>query len=107
MVEQFQALDIRVGGITAVEAFPEAQKPLYRLTIDFGPPGLRRSAAALRPHYPWEDMVGRLVVAVVNFPPGQTGPFASQCLVLAAVQGDGSLRLLQPDGPSELDTRIA
>ncbi len=106
-VDQFQALDIRVGRVVSVEDFPEARKPLYRLTLDFGPLGLRRAAAALKPDYRPEELTGRLVVAVVNFPPRRIGPFTSEVLVLAAVQADGRLMLLQPDGHSNPGARIA
>ena len=105
--DQFEAVDIRVGRIEAVEDFPEARQPAWKLTIDFGHELGRRRSSAQITNYGREDLDGRLVVAVVNFPPKQIGPFMSECLVLGAVNEDGTVRLLEPDEGSELGDRIA
>lgn len=106
-VEQFGRVDMRVGRIVAAEEFPEARKPSYRLTVDFGPLGVRRSSAAIRPFYAREELVGRLVVAVVNFPPRQIARFMSEVLVLGAVDEEGRVRLLRPDDGARPGDRIA
>ncbi|MGH2467777.1 MAG: tRNA-binding protein [Candidatus Limnocylindrales bacterium] len=94
----FERLDLRVGLIVAAEPFPEARRPAYRLTIDFGPAGQRRSSAQLPGTYPDPgELVGRLVVAVVNFPPKRIAGFASEVLVLGALPGDGRIPLLSVD----------
>ena len=104
--DQFGAVDIRVGRVTAVEDFPEARKPAWKLTIDFGPEiGTRRSSAQIT-NYSREQLEGRLVVAVVNFPPRQIGPFRSEVLVLGAVDGDKGVILLAPDEDVALGDRI-
>jgi tRNA-binding protein len=96
-----------VGRIIVVEEFPEAKTPSFWLTIDFGPEiGVKRSSAALGEHYAEDALHSRLVVAVTNFPPKQVGPHMSHVLVLAAVDPDGSLCLIQPDGEVELGARI-
>ena len=105
--EQFAAVDMRVGRVTAVEDFPEARKPAWKLTIDFGPElGTKRSSAQIA-DYPRERLEGRLVVAVVNFPPRQIGPFRSEVLVLGAVDDDKGVILLAPDEDVALGDRIA
>ena len=106
-VEEFQQVDMRVGRIVAVEEFPEARKPSYRLTIDFGPLGTRRSSAAIRPWYRPEELLGRLVIAVVNLPVRRVAGFPSEVLVLGAIQVDGRVILLQPDAEAELGSFIA
>ena len=106
--EDFDKVAMRVGRIIRVEPFPEARKPAYKLWIDFGPYGIKKSSAQLPRWYPDpQALVGRLVVAVTNFPPKQIGPFMSEVLVLGAVQSDGRVVLLQPDGESELGAPIA
>jgi len=97
-MDDFMKIDMRVGRITAVEPFPAARKPAYRLTIDFGPGGMRRSSAQLPPTYPDPNsLVGRLIVAVVNFPPRNIAGFKSEVLVLGALPADGSIPLLGVD----------
>jgi tRNA-binding protein len=105
--DQFEAVDIRVGRIEAVEDFPEARRPAWKLTIDFGPELGRKRSSAQITNYRREQLEGRLVVAVVNFPPKQIGPFLSECLVLGAVNDDGTVWLLEPDEGSELGDRVA
>lgn len=106
-IEDFEKIDMRVGRIVEVEEFPEARKPSYKLTIDFGPLGTRRSSAGLKPYYRPEELVGRQVVCVVNFPPRRVAGFPSEVLVLGAMQQDGRVVLLQPDRESELASPIA
>jgi tRNA-binding protein len=95
--QDFERIDLRVGRVTAAEDFPKARKPSYRLTIDFGALGTRRSVAALKPDYRIEEVIGRQVVCVFNFPPRRIAGFDSEVLVLAATEDDGTLRLLSPD----------
>ncbi len=106
-VEDFLALDLRVGRILEAEDFAKARKPSYRLLIDFGPLGTRRSVAALKADYAAAELPGRQVVCVVNFPPRRIAGFDSEVLVLAAVEGGGRLRLLRPDAEAELGSRIS
>jgi tRNA-binding protein len=96
--EHFAGLDIRVGRILAVEEFPEARVPAWKLTIDFGPElGERRSSAQIT-HYAREELEGRLIVAVTNFPPKRIAGFKSECLVLGALSEANGVVLLRPDG---------
>ena len=105
--DQFLAVDMRVGRIVEVEDFPEARKPAWKLRIDFGPElGVKRSSAQIT-NYAREELEGRLVVAVVNFPPRQIGPVRSEVLVLGAVEEDGTVLILRPDGAATPGTRIA
>jgi tRNA-binding protein len=106
-VDDFQRVEMRVGCILDVKDFPEARKPSYRLTIDFGPYGVKESSAAVQPWYTREELVGRPIVAVTNFPPRQIGPFMSEVLCLGAVQSDGRVVLLRPDQEGELGAQIA
>jgi tRNA-binding protein len=102
----FQAVDIRVGRITAVEDFPEARKPAWKLTIDFGPEiGEKRSSAQIT-NYSREQLEGRLVVGVVNFPPRTIGPFSSEVLVLGALDDEKGVILLRPDQEVALGDRV-
>lgn len=105
--EEFRKVDVRVGRVLAAEDFPEARNPSYRLTIDFGPLGVKRSSAAVQPWYTKEELTGRSVVAVVNFPPKQIANLMSEVLVLGAVQGDRRVILLRPDEEGERGARIA
>jgi tRNA-binding protein len=88
---------MRVGVVVDAQPFPEARRPAYRLWVDFGPLGIKRSSAQITHHYPVADLVGRRVIAVVNFPPKQIGPFLSEVLVLGAYDERGEVVLLQPD----------
>ncbi|MGI9140004.1 MAG: tRNA-binding protein [Gemmatimonadaceae bacterium] len=105
--DQFFAVDIRVGRVLSAEPFPEARKPAIKLTIDFGEIGIKRSSAQLTLHYKPEDLVGKLVVAVVNFPPRQIGPFVSEVLVLGACPTPADVILLTPDLDVAPGARIA
>jgi tRNA-binding protein len=95
-----------VGVVTDAREFPEARRPAYRLWIDFGPLGIKRSSAQITRHYRPQEMIGRRVVAVVNFAPKQVGPFVSEVLVLGAYDEDGEVVLLQPDRPVAPGARI-
>ncbi len=103
----FDKVDMRVGRVKRVEAYPEAHRPSYLLQIDFGAEmGVKNSIAAIREQYSSSELIGRSVVAVVNFPPKQIGKRRSCALVLAAVSDSGGLRLLRPDGEIGLGSRV-
>jgi tRNA-binding protein len=104
--DDFLKVDMRVGRVVAVDDFPEARKPAWKLTIDFGPEiGTKRSSAQIT-NYEREELEGRLVVAVVNFPPRQIGPFMSQVLTLGATDDAGNIILLEPRSDVPLGSRI-
>jgi tRNA-binding protein len=105
-IEDFQKLEMRVGRVLTVADFPEARNPSYKLTIDFGPYGTRRSSAAVRRWYEKDDLVGRLVVCVTNFPPRRIATFESEVLTLGAIEADGRVVLLEPDSDAELGSPI-
>ncbi len=106
-IDDFQKLDIRVGRIIDVEEFPEARKPSYRLKIDFGNEiGIKKSCAQLPLIYKKEELVGRLVLGVVNFPPRQIGPATSEVLTLGVPGPDGNCILIHPDREVELGGRL-
>lgn len=98
--EQFLDVDIRVGTVTRAEPFPEARKPAIKLWIDFGDEvGEKKTSAQITVHYEPDDLVGKQVMAVVNFPPRQIGPFMSEVLVLGLSDDAGAIVLLAPDKP--------
>jgi tRNA-binding protein len=103
----FDKVDMRVGVVTSAQEFPEARRPAYKLEIDFGAEiGVKRSSAQITRHYRAGDLLGRRVVAVVNFPPKRVGPFVSEVLVLGAYDADGEVVLLAPDRPVAPGGRI-
>ena len=105
--QQFDAVEMRVGKIISVEEFPEARKPSYWVSMDFGKNiGVKKSSVAIRNLYQRGELMGRLVVAVTNFPSKQIATHRSEVLILAAVNADGSMKLLQPDGSVEIGARI-
>lgn len=103
----FLKVDIRVGRIVKTEDFPKARKPAYKLWVDFGEPlGIRKTSAQLTKLYTREELVGRQVLAVVNFPPRQVADFMSEILVLGAMPDDDTVVLLQPDREAPLGSRM-
>jgi len=103
----FLKVDMRVGTVVAAEPFPEARKPAYKLTIDFGAEvGVKRTSAQITTLYQPDTLVGQQVVAVVNFPPKQIGPFMSECLVMGSVAVDGTVTLLTTTQVAENGLRI-
>ncbi|MCK8491410.1 tRNA-binding protein [Spirosoma sp. RP8] len=102
----FEKVEIRTGTILSVDAFPEARKPAYKLTIDFGDFGIKRTSAQITKLYSMDELVGKQVVAVINFPPKQIATFMSECLVLGAVADDGTVTLLQTERPTVNGLRI-
>ena len=106
-IDDFERVDMRVGRILTVEEFPEARNPAWKLAIDFGPEiGVKRSSAQIT-HYRPEDLEGRLVVGVVNFPPRRIAGFASEVLVLGGLDPEKGVVLLRPDEDVALGSRIA
>ncbi|WP_337996864.1 tRNA-binding protein [Oleispirillum naphthae] len=105
--EDFEKVDIRVGRVIRAEVNAAARKPAYKLWVDFGPEvGELKSSAQLVKHYTPEDLVGRLVMGVVNFPPKQIGPVRSECLVLGVPDAAGEVILLQPERDAPLGGRM-
>lgn len=92
----FEKVEMHVGTIIEAHEFPEARKPAYQLHIDFGPLGIKKSSAQITKRYALDDLVGKQVIAVVNFPKKQIGSFMSECLVLGIVGKDNDVILLQP-----------
>ncbi|MEM9552505.1 MAG: tRNA-binding protein [Pseudomonadota bacterium] len=105
--DDFLKVDIRVGEVLRAEPFPEARKPAIKMWIDFGDEiGERKSSAQVTAHYTPDMLIGRQVLAVVNFPPRQIGPFMSEVLVLGLPDPEGEIRLIGPDGPVPLGGRM-
>ena len=105
--EGFLKVDIRVGRIVTAEPFPQARKPAFKLTIDFGPEiGLKRSSAQITVNHTPEELVGSQVLAVVNFPPRQIGPFMSEVLTLGVPDANGDVMLIRPDREVPIGGRL-
>ena len=105
--DDFLKVDVRVGRVVSADPFPEARKPAYKLTIDFGPDiGLKRSSAQITTHYTRDELVGRKVAAVVNFAPRQIGPFMSEVLTLGFPDAGGEVVLLGVDREVEIGGRL-
>lgn len=106
--QDFEKVELRAGTIVEARTFPEARKPAYIVTIDFGERiGTRNSSAQITDLYSPEELVGKQVIAVINFPRKQIGPFMSECLVTGLVQQDGRVILAVPDKPAENGSRLA
>jgi tRNA-binding protein len=104
--EDFAKVDMRVGRIVAVDEFPQARKPAWKLRIDFGPLGVKSSSAQITLHYGKEDLIGKLVLAVVNFPPRQIATFFSEVLTLGIDVAPGDIVLVHPDREVPLGSRL-
>lgn len=105
--DDFSNVDIRVGKIVAVEDFPEARKPAYKLTIDFGPEiGIKHSSAQITQNYTKEELIQTLVMGVVNFPPKQIGPFISEVLTVGVDDQEGKVVLVRPDKGATIGAKL-
>jgi tRNA-binding protein len=105
-IEDFERIDMRVGRVVSVDDFPEARKPAWKVEVDFGQElGIKRSSAQIT-NYAREELEGRLVVAVTNFPPRQVGPFVSEVLLLGVPDADGRIILLRPDSEVRPGERV-
>ncbi len=105
--DDFFAADLRLGEIVEAQPFPEARKPAYKLTVDFGPGvGVKKSSAQITDHYRLDELVGKRVIGVVNFPPRQIGPVRSEVLVLGVTDSQGQIVLLSPDFEAPLGARV-
>ncbi len=105
--DQFEAVEIRVGTIIAVDDFPEARNPAYRLSVDFGEAGVKRSSAQITTLYSKDELLGKQVVGVLNFPPKQIANFFSECLVTGFVRAPGEVVLAVPEREVPNGTRLA
>ncbi len=105
-IEDFQKLDIRIGRVVDVQDLEGARKPIYRVKVDFGNMGNKWSAAGIKEHYSKEELKGRKVVAVINLEPKKIAGFNSECLILAALDKNGKVILLQPDKDLEIGSKI-
>ena len=104
---QFEAVDLRVGKIIEVEDFPEARKPAYKITVDFGSEiGQRKSSAQITSLYSKENLLGRQILGVINFPPKQIGPVRSECLICGFTQDDGAVILAIPEREARLGAKL-
>ena len=104
--EDFEKLDIRVGTIKEVDDFPNAKKSAYKLTIDFGELGIKKSSAQITAHYSKAELISKQVLAVVNFEPRQIGKFMSEVLVLGISDGNGNIVLIKPDNEVPLGAKL-
>lgn len=104
--DEFARVDMRVGVVIDAQEFPEARRPAYKLWVDFGPLGIKRSSVQITERYAPCDLIGRRVVGVVNFPPKQIGPFVSEVLVLGAYDDAGQVILLRPDFDAPAGSKI-
>ncbi len=105
-IKDFEHLDIRTGTIVEIHDFPEARKPAYQLRIDFGEDGEKQSSAQLTEYYSKEDLLNKQVIAIINFPPKQIGPFVSECLVLGIEGNENGVVLLQPEWPVKNGSKV-
>ncbi|HEX3244067.1 MAG TPA: tRNA-binding protein [Chloroflexota bacterium] len=105
-LRHFEQVDMRLGRIVAVEDFPEARKPAFKLTIDLGEHGIRRSSAQLTVHYTKAQLLGRLVIAVVSLPPRRVAGFKSEVLVLGVPDADGQVILIEPERDAPIGGRV-
>lgn len=103
----FEKVELRTGTIINAELFPEARKPAYKLTIDFGPEiGIKKSSAQITTHYNLENLIGKQIIGVVNFPVKQIGPFLSECLITGLYDANGGIILISPDQRVENGERL-
>ena len=105
--EDFERVDLRIGTIVRAEPFPEARKPAYKLWVDLGPLGVKKSSAQLTVRYTPESLVGTQVLAVTNFPPRQVGPFLSEILVTGFIGEGGDVVLARPESPVANGSKLA